>query len=373
MPNVIEINDIDALEDYRLSWHSLLGETRGASFFQSLDWLQCYWSYFGEGQRLRALVVVDERRPVGIVPLTVIRERTGVGPLRVLTFPLHAWGWFYGPIGANPTATLTVAMKYLAKAERDWDMCDLRWVDNDRLDHGRTQGAMDAAGLTATKRIWQPTSVVDMAGGWDAYLASRTAKHRGNQRRYEKRVAKLGVIEHIRYRPRGSVHGEDDPRWDLYDACVEVAERGWQANAKEGTTISHESVRDFFRDSYALAVRNGMADLNLLTADDKPIAFSYNYVHDGYVSGIRSGFDVSFTESGAGNVMYQRVLQDSFQRGDRVFDLGVGSLDAKRVWRTDLVNSYRYTHYPTGSPRSQILRLKHWWDRRRATSKHLAS
>ena len=373
MPNVVEINDIDALEGYRLNWQSLLGETRGASFFQSLDWLQCYWRHYGEGQRLRVLVALDNRRPIGILPLTVIEEKTGIGNMRVLGYPLHAWGWFYGPIGPNPTATLTLAMKHIAKLPRDWDMCDLRWVDNDRLDHGRTHGAMERAGLIATKQVWQPTAIVNLTSGWDAYFASRTSKQRGNVRRYEKRVAKLGNVEHIRHRPLGAAHGDDDPRWDLYDECLEVAHRSWQANTAKGTTICHDSVRDFLRDSYELATKHGMADLNLLRVDGRPIAFSYNYVHDGYVTGIRFGFDAEFAEAGPGNVMYHRMLRDSFDRGDKVFDLGVGSLETKRIWQTAVVNSYRYTHYPKGCARSQILRLKHWWDRRKAAAKHLAS
>ena len=45
--------------------------------------------------------------------------------------------------------------------------------------------------------------------------------------------------------------------------------------------------------------------------------------------------------------------------------MGVGSLDIKQQWLTSMVNTYRYTHYPLASVRSQLLRLKHWWDRRR--------
>jgi hypothetical protein len=63
--------------------------------------------------------------------------------------------------------------------------------------------------------------------------------------------------------------------------------------------------------------------------------------------------------------MYTNMLRDSFERGDRAFDMGVGSLDIKEPWLTDVVRSYRYTHYPLAAPRVQMLRLKHWWDRRR--------
>ena len=102
MPEVVEINDIDELEHYWLIWNALLAETPGASFFHSLDWLATYWKHFGHRQKLRVLVVYSRGIPVGIVPLTVICERTRVGRIRTLTYPLHDWGSFYGPIGPNP-------------------------------------------------------------------------------------------------------------------------------------------------------------------------------------------------------------------------------------------------------------------------------
>ena len=98
MARVLEINRIEQLLPFRQDWGDLLRETRGASFFQSFDWLEIYWRHFGEGQKLRVLVVLDEDRPLGILPLVVRREATRAGWLRVLTFPLHAWGSFYGPV-----------------------------------------------------------------------------------------------------------------------------------------------------------------------------------------------------------------------------------------------------------------------------------
>ena len=106
MTTIEEINDPVRLADLRPLWNHLLGETPGATFFQSCDWLECYWRHYGPGQRLRVLVVRDGQRPLGILPLVVRTERTRVGSVRVLTYPLHDWGTFYGPIGPEPAATL---------------------------------------------------------------------------------------------------------------------------------------------------------------------------------------------------------------------------------------------------------------------------
>ena len=71
MADVVEINDLEQLEDYRLAWNALLPQTPRASFFHTIDWLQTYWQSFGHPQKLRVLVVRSEGKPIGIVPLCV--------------------------------------------------------------------------------------------------------------------------------------------------------------------------------------------------------------------------------------------------------------------------------------------------------------
>ena len=56
MTQIVEINDAAELANYRLLWSSLLPQTRRASFFHSLDWLEVYWRHYGHEQRLRVLV-----------------------------------------------------------------------------------------------------------------------------------------------------------------------------------------------------------------------------------------------------------------------------------------------------------------------------
>ena len=120
MIHVEEIDDPEQLADRRLLWNALLPQTPGATFFQSLDWLEVYCRHFAAAERLRALVVSADDRPVGILPLVVQTERTRLGQVRTLTYPLHDWGTFYGPIGPNPTATLMAGLRHVRRTPRDW-------------------------------------------------------------------------------------------------------------------------------------------------------------------------------------------------------------------------------------------------------------
>lgn len=360
MTHVEEVNDIYELASYRLLWNALLPQTRGATFFQSFDWLQVYWKHYGHRQRLRVLVVCHDRRPLGILPLVVRTEATRIGPVRVLTYPLDCWGTFYGPIGPNPTATLSAGLRHIRNTTRDWDLVDLRFVDHDGVDRGRTEGAMRRVGFSAHKQAWGRSAMIEMRDGWGQYWRSRDKKWRHNTERCERRLAEQGTLEHLRYRPQGAIQGDGDPRFDLFEHCLNVARRSWQATSSTGTTLCHDGVCDYLRETHAAAARNGSLDVNLLLLDGRPIAFIYNYHYGSRVYGLRKGFDSEFSCLRPGLVLQRMVVEDSFCRGDACYDMGLGYLDAKRHWQTSLATSYRYTYFPKTVARVQLLRMKRW-------------
>jgi CelD/BcsL family acetyltransferase involved in cellulose biosynthesis len=363
---VEEINDIEKLAGYRLLWNSLLPQTRNASFFHGLDWLETYWRHFGRGQRLRVLIVSVGGKPQGILPLVVRRERTGIGPIRVLTYPLDGWGTFLGPIGPGATVTLLGAMKHVAATRRDWDTIDLRGVDVDRADHGRTFQAMRLAGFHARKQPWVETAMIDLQGTWQQYWMTRCEKWRNHVTRCQRRLSEQGELEHVRYRPAGAAADDGDPRWDLYDAGEGLAERSPKAARCDASC--GPAVRLFLRDVHETAARSGSIDLNLLLLAGRPIAFSENLHYDGWVYELRTGSDGRFAHGAPGPVLQRMMIEDSFGRGDRVIDLGEGSMGTKRYWQSFTAASYRYAYYPLSSPRTQLLRAKRWLAERLHTS-----
>ncbi|MBX3414806.1 MAG: GNAT family N-acetyltransferase [Pirellulales bacterium] len=358
MPHVREINEVRELETLRLTWQVLHGQTRDASFFQTLDWLLVYWKHYAGEQTLRVLVVSAGDETLGILPLVVRSEPTRVGSLRVLTYPLHNWGTFFGPIGPHPTATLMAGMEHVRRTPRDWDLVDLRWVNRDEVDHRRTPTALDLAELTSIEQHAEAVAMVEFDGTWDEYWMSRPGKWRSNLRRGEKSLAARGTVRFERYRPAGTLAGEDDPRWDLYHACEEVAGQSWQGAAADGTTMSNEAVRAFLREAHVAAAHAGMLDMCVLFVDEAPVAFAYNYQCEGRVFGLRTGYVAGFEN--AGTVLMQKMFADSFARRDVSLDLGAGYLDWKRPWLTKIVDSYHYTHYAPVAVRAQALRLKRW-------------
>jgi len=206
-------------------------------------------------------------------------------------------------------------------------------------------------------------AVIDVATTWDDYLGSRTNRFRSNIRRLLRRAERTG-IEYVRHRPPGVAHGDGDPNWDVFENCMELARHSWQGDSTDGTTLSHSTVSDFFRDVHGVAAHGGCVDINLIKIDGSPIAFNYNYHYHGCVNGLRMGFDPNYSRHAPGTVLLASMIRDSCQRDDQVLDLGPEYLDVKRRWTTSIDESQRCTHYRKLSPKPQLLRCKHWLARR---------
>lgn len=369
--DITEVNEIKDLKPFRNDWSRLLAVTPGGSFFQSLDWLEVYWHHFSEKQYLRVFVVRDANEVTGIVPLCVRRIKTKLGSCSILTYPFDDWGSFYGPVSANPETTLNAVMNLIQESQRDWDLIDLRCVDSDGFDAGATERALESANLSFKKFDWDQTAHVDLNQDWNTYLAGRAGKARQTYFRAEKRVAKEGKVEYLRYRPRGEKYGESDPRWDLYEICTAIARNSWQGSSTTGTTLSHEKVAEYLRDTHERATRFGAVDLNLLYLSGEPAAFNYNYVYQGHVYSLRMGYDPGVSNKGLGRLLMGRMIRDSMETGDQLLDIGPGSLDAKKVWYTSVETSYRYVHYsPTSKMAKALLmssRIADWYRDRMTT------
>lgn len=349
---VVEYKSLDEASELREAWGALLAQTPNASFGQSWDWLAVHWRHVGHLRRPRILSLIEGGEVVGILPLSVERQKRKLGSLRVLTLAGDGWLSFGGPLGKQPTQALAACFEHLQERTHDYDLIDLQGLRITESDGPPTQAG-------------KPVAMIDLAGDWDAYWESRkaNANRRRNIERCERRLAEQGIIEYVRYRPLGAAQGDGDPRWDLYDACETLAKLSWQSGLTEGNTISHGSVREFLRDAHAAAADSGGLDLNLLLLDGRPLAFVYGYHFEGYLDLIRAGFHPDYAKLAPGNALWTRLIRDSFERGDRTLDMGRACLDYKQVWLTRLELQHSLSYYPP-TARGQALRLAHWLRRR---------
>lgn len=355
MIEVIEVNSWSTLRYYQRAWETLWRQTPGGTFFQTYEWLSLNWQHFSAGKKLRVFLVVADGETIGIVPLVEQERQTKLGRFRALSYPLDHWGSYYGPLGSQPALTLICVMRYLAQKRGTWELLELAWIDPQQ-DHGRTANALRMSGLEAIVRPGKRVAEIDLTAGYSAYLAGRKASFRQNLKRLTRRAEKAGITFQ-RFRPEAGVATDET---GYYDQIVQLAERSWQAAAKEGYTLSHPTVAPFLREAHAAAAERGMVDIAMLRHGEKVIAYCYNYHHQGVVQGLRTGYDREYRDYGPGTVLYGLMLEDGAQRGDQRYDLGADHQQAKRHWVTDWKPTQSVCHYrPAGAGRSLALKWSH--------------
>lgn len=358
MLTTIELNDIDELDAIRPTWRRLWSQTHRASFFQTLEWLETTWKHYPDLQKLRVIVVEREGLPVGIVPFCVRAERRKVGMLRMLTYPLNDWGTFYGPIGPDPAAAFRAAIRHVQSTRRDWDLIDLCWVDEAAPEFLAVGQAMRDVRLPFFSRPRMEVRICRMEGTWEEFVANKSHNWRRQMRRDLKQLESLGEVKLLRCRPEPGGQGTEPENFELYQLCEEVARKSWQADAESQSTLCSPLVRKVLLPLHRHAAAMGMLDVAVLMVGGRPAAFFYNYVAGGNVYGLRMGYDPAEELAGAGKILLYKMIEDSFQRGDREYCFGPGRQHYKDRFATEMRHAYTFRHYSRGSLRSQMMQLR---------------
>ncbi|MCE9605636.1 MAG: GNAT family N-acetyltransferase [Planctomycetia bacterium] len=326
MLRTFEIRDVEQLESYRLAWTALWRAGSQPWFTQSLDWLAAFVRLQSDRVALRALFICDDDEILGIVPLVLLTESSRFGPFRTLRYPVLAGLGCCGPIGSQPTFVLLEAMQYLMRHPTEWDILDLEGIDVEAVDHGRTKTALHVARIPAEVAAWQTRSTISLAMPEDvARMPARMPSVRLQDPR----------VEYVRYRPEGVMHGDAEPRLELFDDCLAIARAG------DGHADSLLHGHAMMRELHVEAARNGTLDVNLLYVDDAPAAFVYGYVCGGSVTVVDAGFDARYIVDQPGEALAAAMMCDSMRRGDQKLDLGVKPRPWLRAWSNASRTIYR--------------------------------
>ena len=250
----------------------------------------------------------------------------------VPTYPLHDWGTFFGPIGRDRTALLHTAMEHIRRTRRDWDLLDLRWTDRDGEDRLRTPRAMRTAGMPAWEEPWSSTAVVPLQGEWQDYFGAKSGRWRENVRRQGLCLAERGGVTYVRYRPRGAMFGDDNPRGIFTKRVNELLSEAGRITRRTARPSPINRSGDFCGTAHAEACAVGHGgpepDHGRRPSRGLRVRLRPSGLRDRAPDRIR----FPILPGGARNVLMMYMIRDSFQRGDRRIELGPGRCTTSGIW-----------------------------------------
>ncbi len=298
----------------RSEWELLLDEDPDATVFQGPRYLATWHRVLGQGITPRVRTVHRDGRLIGLVAEAHERQGSPTGPIEVLRFLGGTEVTDYlGPI-ARPEDRSDVVAALLEDlhADLDWDELVLGGLAADTDWPQLFLDGADRLGLEVVEEAREDVCpVIDISGGYDAYLGRLPSKQRHELRRKARKLARdVGDVRLVTV-PPAQLEAELEVFFDMASG----------ADGEKGGFFAKDEMRAFFR---ALAEEfgpDGTFRLHLLQVAGRPGAATVSLVHGREWGLYNSAFDETLRQLAPGMVLVSELIRVAADEGCRVFDL----------------------------------------------------
>ena len=328
-------------------WNDAVERAHVPHPFLRHEWVRTWWDSFQGGRQLHVVVVRDAGRIVGIAPL--MRETaTSYGlPIRRLALLAND----HTPrtdilVAGNADEVYRAIWQTLREDIDQWDVVQLTQLlkGSPTIPALTRLAAADSLPIGTWKSSDSPC--LELAGTWDSYWASLSAKFRSNVRNRLSRLKQIG-----------------EPELEILSEKTEIAracEDAWRLEAsgwkdQEGTSIcSDPAVRGFYTLLAERAADRGWLRLVFLTVGGRRIAVSYSAIYDGRLFLLKTGHDREFHTCSPFKVLTYLAAQDGYARGLREIDFLGDTEPWKQEW-TAAARPHEWLFVFSNSRRARLL------------------
>ena len=350
-PADIEIvTTVDRFLDLEPEWNDAVARAGVPHPFVTHEWIRTWWECFGGGSRSLHVVIARRGGEVfAIAPL--MRERTRMYglPVRKLDLIHNDHTPRADVIAVGPAADAWRAIwTALQDGRRDWDVLQCsRLADDSPSGAALARLAGEARGSTG---VWHGdvSPYLTLAGTWESYQASLSAKFRSNLRNRLSRLTKIGEP---RLETIDSGSAIDAARAD----AIRLEASGWKAQA--GTSIqSDPAVERFYTLLAERATARGWLRLLFLTAGGRRVATSYGACYQGRLFLFKTGYDPEFAPCAPFKLLTYFAIQAAYEEGLAEIDF----LGDAEPWKLEWTQTARTHDWVYVFPPSRRAQLLHW-------------
>jgi CelD/BcsL family acetyltransferase involved in cellulose biosynthesis len=299
-PGALGLQRLSGVGELRADW-SRLAEAADNPFVTP-EWAEAWLRHVPEAISTSFWAC---RRPDGsvaaVLPLVVVGGRY----VRKLRFVGYGAANELGPVCAPADLEDVAAalLRVLAGTRPEWDL-----FVGESLPGDGWAGRLEARLVSS-----EPSPVVQLpAGGWEEYLASRSANFRQELRRKERRLAEQG----IRFR---TVQREAELEPAL-DTLFRLHRLRWGSEASP----FFAGLEAFHREFAAVALERGWLRLRLAEGDDGAVAVNHGFRFGDAEWGYQIGRDPSDRTSSVGLILFAHSVREAIAEGAATFRLGPG-------------------------------------------------
>ncbi|MDP8904258.1 MAG: GNAT family N-acetyltransferase [Chloroflexota bacterium] len=292
----LQLERIDSFEAIHPEWMGLAEASDNV--FATWEWNSIWWKHFGQGRTLLAYACRDaDGRLLAVLPLYLWAKR----PLRVIRFVGHGPADQLAPIcrPEDRDATAYALLGALDESPPGWDIL----LGEQFL---ATEGWRARLGAKVVGTIPFPILRCP-SGGWEQFLASRSAHFRKKLRHRERTLERTHAL---RYRLA------DDPLQLQED--LDLLFRLHDARWSDGSSFT--GAREaFHREFAAVSQDRGWLRLWFLELDGHPVAAWYGFRFGTAESYYQAGRDPVYDRLSVGFMLVMQSIRAAFDDGMREY------------------------------------------------------
>jgi len=340
---VERIRDAAALAPIREDWNRLVDQSARPNVFLTWEWLEAWWSHFGDGQRLHVIVVRDAGGAVVGVGPFCIERLGGMWPARILRFlGTKLVSSDYLDVLSAPGLERDVSAAVLQALREDrgiWDLAELSDLLEEsvglRVLGGEARATRCAVGVSTGE--WCP--YLPLAPTREEYFDSLGRSKRSRLKRAKKAVEGIGCTYTLADRPETLA--------PALEALFVLHAKRWAARGLPGN-LHDAAVRAFHhRVAGTLGSQDSMR-IYTLEREGKAVACDYVLQRGKTVYFYHTAFDPdpAWEEYKPGYTLLAHTIEDSVSRGAREFDFLRGREEYKERWTSSVRETWRLTVVP---------------------------
>lgn len=326
---ITELDDFSRFEDLKDKWNDTLTKSRDNDIFLTWEWLSTWWKHFGEGRKLRILLVDDENRILAIAPLMRSKYTfLHFGSLAKIEFigsPQSDCNHFI--LTEREMECLRLFLSRL-NTHTDWDYLELRDISENTIsvDLLRKMPTTKLLRCQLEERMIELCPYINLPNSTEMFMKRLSGNMRRNLRRRRRKLEK-------EYRVEVKTHDDFSSVEEAMNTFYELHQKRWQTKGMKGV-FAKKTLRDFHFDVARHFAEKGWLRLDFLTANDKPIAAIYSFDYRQKKYEYLTGFDPEYSQYSVANLLRMCAVEKCIRKGLKEYDLLRGGEPYKNDWDT---------------------------------------
>lgn len=300
---VNQINAFDELNALKQEWNALLNKSKDKTIFLTHEWIVNWWKCFGQDKELFVLIVKNNERIVGIVPLMLKNKK-----IKFIGTPQSDYCDFI--IGEKKEGVLKVIYEYLLKNKKLWNSISLEEIPE------------NSSSLSLSKNILK-----GMGGYFDIVFSNKCLSFEFSTD--FQGLKKRDVTRNINgFKKKGTLmvdsvtdlHEALDLLNILFEQHIKIwAERGNESMFKE------DKYKEFLIKLTNELLPKSKVNIVALKFNQKPISIHFGFSYNNKFLAYCQSHDLEYSKRGPATILNKFLLDHYFAAGFSEVDFSRGT------------------------------------------------